>query len=626
MLGENKMDGTALLSLPWLLPAPKNFSMQVKEATSAVALLDLCQYGLDINQCEKLSKALLKQGALGELPTKFSLGILSNSTTDLLPAVLRVSAARHGIALTIERPDFDQVMQVALGSVTPFSGVHLDAILVALDMHFFPAYDLIDTVGTLERCRLLCGRLTEALEKNYQVPLIFQTIADSGEALFGSLDLQQAGTRRNTLHHLNTYIADTLCSGPNVLFDVAGLSEVVGLSNWYDPLQYFMAKLPCSQAVLPLYAEHLARLISAMKGKSKKCLVFDLDNTIWGGVIGDDGLDGITLGQGSTGGEAFLAVQKCILDYHQRGVVLAVSSKNTHDIAMQVFEQHADMLIRREHISVFQANWEDKASNINAIAQTLNLGLDAMVFLDDNPVERQQVRDMLPQVAVPELPGDPAYFARVVTAAGYFDAVAFSAEDKERNASYKQNARRIEAFKSLGSLEEYLKSLDMVLTIKPFDTNGLTRIVQLINKTNQFNLTTRRYDQVAVTAMMADPFCITLQARLTDIYGENGMIAVIIAHEAGTELMIDSWLMSCRVLNRQVEYCLMNQLMLIARQRRITAINASYIPTNRNAIVENMYAELGFLRSGTSSEANETWWNLQVNDYKDHEVFIRVEE
>jgi hypothetical protein len=174
MLGENKMDGTALLSLPWLLPAPKNFSMQVKEATSAVALLDLCQYGLDINHCEKLSKALLKQGALGELPTKFSLGILSNSTTDLLPAVLRVSAARHGIALTIERPDFDQVMQVALGSVTPFSGVHLDAILVALDMHFFPAYDLIDTVGTLERCRLLCGRLTEALEKIIGCPSFFK--------------------------------------------------------------------------------------------------------------------------------------------------------------------------------------------------------------------------------------------------------------------------------------------------------------------------------------------------------------------------------------------------------------------------------------------------------------------
>jgi len=203
--------------------------------------------------------------------------------------------------------------------------------------------------------------------------------------------------------------------------------------------------------------------------------------------------------------------------------------------------------------------------------------------------------------------------------------VAFSAEDRKRNASYQQNARRIEAFESLGGLEEYLKSLGMVLTIKPFDTNGLTRIVQLINKTNQFNLTTRRYDQGAVTTMMADPSCITLQARLTDVYGENGMIAVIIAHDTGTDLEIDSWLMSCRVLNRQVEHCLMNELIVIARQRRITAIKASYIPTNRNSIVANLYAELGFHSSATSSETKETRWTLQVSDYKDHEVFIRVE-
>jgi FkbH-like protein len=620
------MDGYALLGLPWLLPAPDNFSSKVKTATSAAALLDLCQYGLDINQCEKLSNALLKRGVLGELPTTFSLGILSNSTTDLLPAAFRVSAARHGIALTIERPDYDQVMQVALGSVTPFSGVHLDAILVALDAHFFPQSDLSDAATTLDRCQALCTQLVQALEAKYQVPLILQTIADRGEPLFGSLDLQQAGTRRHTLAYLNTYIAETLCRDSNVVFDVAALAELVGLSNWYDPLQYFMAKLPCSQAALPLYAESFARLIAAMKGKSRKCLVFDLDNTVWGGVIGDDGLEGITLGQGSAGGEAFLAVQKCILAYHQRGVVLAVSSKNTHDIAMEVFEQHPEMLIKRQHIAVFQANWEDKASNINAIAQTLNIGLDAIVFLDDNPVERQQVRDALPQVAVPEVPQDPAYIPRVLSAAGYFESIAFSKEDRERNASYQQNARRIEAFEALGSLEEYLKSLDMVLKVGPFDLQGVGRIVQLINKTNQFNLTTRRYDQRTVTALMTDPACITLQARLADIYGDNGMIAVIIARVAGAELTIDSWLMSCRVLNRQVEYCLMNELVAIARQHGATVVNASYIPTARNAIVENLYADLGFSRMDGSFEAESTHWTLRVSEYSEHEVFMRIEK
>ncbi len=618
------MEGVALLNLPWLLPPPENFSLQVKASASAETLLKLCQHGLDINQCEKLSKALLSHGALDRLPTKFSLGILSNSTTDMLPAVLRVSAARHGIALNIERADYDQVMQVAVGSVTPFAGVHLDAILVALDEHFFPDGDFIDATATLVKCQSVCTQIAEALEECYQVPLIFQTVADRGETLFGSLDLQQAGTRRNTLHHLNTYIAETLCSGSNVVFDVAAIAEVVGLSNWYDPLQYFMAKLPCSQMVLPLYAAHLSRLIAAMKGQSKKCLVFDLDNTIWGGVIGDDGLDGIVLGQGSVGGEAFLAVQKCILDYHRRGVILAVSSKNTHDIAMQVFERHDDMLIRQEHIAVFQANWEDKASNINAIAQALNIGLDAIVFLDDNPVERQLVRDTLPQVAVPELPEDPAYFARVLSAAGYFESIIFSNEDKARNVNYQQNARRIEAFESLGSLEAYLKSLDMVLKIKPFDTQGLTRIVQLINKTNQFNLTTRRHDQKTVTAMLTDPCCITLQARLTDSYGDNGMIAVIIAKVTGDELAIDSWLMSCRVLKRQVEYCLMNELVGIAKQHGMTTITATYIPTHKNAIVKNLYAELGFARVESSLDAEVSQWTLSVNQYRDREVFIRV--
>ncbi len=620
------MDGTDLLKLPWLLPAPESISSQVNQATSAEALLKLCQYSLNLSQCEKLSKALLKSGALGSLSTTFNLGILSNTTTDMLPAVLRISAARHGIALNIECADYDQVMQVALGSSIPFADAQLDAILVALDERFFPDCNFTDVTPRLAKCQALCAQIAEALENKYQIPLIFQTVVDRGEALFGSLDLRQAGTRRNTFYFLNAYIAETLGGGSNVVFDVAALAEIVGLSNWYDPLQYFMAKLSFSQVVLPLYAEYLARLIAAMKGQSKKCLVFDLDNTIWGGVIGDDGLDGITLGQGSIGGEAFLAVQKCILDYHQRGIMLAVSSKNTHDIAMQVFEQHDDMLIKKEHIQVFQANWEDKASNINAIAGSLDIGLDAIVFLDDNPVERQLVRDALPQVAVPELPDDPAYFPRVLSAAGYFESISFSDEDKKRNISYQQNARRIAAFESLGSLEDYLKSLDMVLKIKPFDTQGLTRIVQLINKTNQFNLTTRRYDQKTVTAMMDDSNCITLQARLTDIYGDNGLIAVIIAKATGDELTIDSWLMSCRVLKRQVEYCLMNEVIAIARQRGILAINATYIPTAKNAIVQDLYSDLGFSRTDNPSSAEGIHWYITVNEYRNREVFIRVEK
>jgi FkbH-like protein len=625
------MDGTALMTLPWLLTAPSDFSSQVKAAASNEALLRLCQYSLNVNQCEKLSKALLNRGVLESLPTTFNLGILSNCTTGLLPAVLTVSAARLGVALNVELTDFDQVMQVSLGSGSAFQKKNLDAILIALDEHFFPLSDFESAAEVLEKHKTKCKKMAQGLERKFQVPLIFQTVPDRGEPLFGSIDIQQAGTRRNMLHLLNTYIFETLGQGPNLVFDVQSLAETVGLSNWYDPKQYFMAKLNCSQAALPLYGSRFASLIAAMKGMSRKCLVFDLDNTIWGGIIGDDGLDGITLGHGSAGGEAFVAVQRCILDYHRRGIVLAVSSKNTHEIAMQAFEQHDDMLLRKEHITVFQANWKDKASNINAIAGNLNLGLDSLVFLDDNPVERQLVRDALPQVSVPELPDDPAYFARVLSAASYFESVAFLDEDKTRNDSYKQNALRIEAFESVGSLSEYLKSLEMVLHIKPFDAQGLPRIVQLVNKTNQFNLTTRRYDEKSVTAMMVDGAYITLQARLTDHYGDSGMIAVVIATADNDELVIDSFLMSCRVLERQVEFCLMNQLIAIAKQRGMRSIRAVYIPTDRNVIVENLYQNMGFslVETAKDTEGTEgteaTVWSILVTDYNPCEVFIAVD-
>lgn len=620
------MDGNALMTLPWLLPAPGDFSSQVKAAVSNEALLKLCQYSLNVNQCEKLSKALLSRNALESLSTKFNLGILSNSTTDLLPAVLRVSAARLGIALNVEITDFDQVMQISLGaSGTAFQEKKLDAILVALDEHFFPLNDSDSPEEVLEKYKARCQQIAQGLENKFQVPLIFQTIPDRGEPLFGSLDIQQAGTRRNMLQLLNAYISNMLGQRPNLVFDVQALAETVGLSNWYDPKQYFMAKLNCSQTALPLYGSRFASLLAAMKGISKKCLVFDLDNTIWGGVIGDDGVDGITLGQGSAGGEAFSAVQRCILDYHQRGIVLAVSSKNTYAIAMQAFEQHDDMLLRKKHVAVFQANWEDKASNINAIAKNLNLGLESLVFLDDNPMERQLVRDALPQVAVPELPDDAAYYPRVLSAASYFESVAFLDEDKIRNDSYKQNAKRIDAFESVGSLDEYLKSLEMVLHIKRFDSQGLPRIVQLINKTNQFNLTTRRHDEKTVAAMMADAAYINLQARLTDCYGDSGMIGVIIAKADNNALVIDSFLMSCRVLERRVEFCLMNELVAIAQQRGLNTIQARYIPTDRNSIVENLYENMGFSLMESGEDTEGTNWSVAIDHYNPGEVFMAVD-
>ena len=356
-----------------------------------------------------------------------------------------------------------------------------------------------------------------------------------------------------------------------------------------------MAKIAFDQRFLPLYADHVGRLLGALKGKARRCLILDLDNTLWGGVIGDDGMEGIRLAQGDAVGEAFLNTQATALALRERGIVLAVSSKNTDAIARQVFREHPDMLLREDHLAVFQANWNDKATNIAAIAESLSLGLESMVFLDDNPMERDLVRQMLPEVAVPELPQDPAFHARTLLAAGYFEAVAFSAEDSARADFYQDNARRVALQSAAGDLDSYLASLRMVMTIAPFDTTGRARIAQLIAKSNQFNLTTRRYSETEVAALADDSEGLALQIRLADAFGDNGMISVLICRPRDRQTWeIDTWLMSWRVLGRRVEQMALREVVGLARTRGIRRLIGVFVPTERNAIVAGHYAGLGF--------------------------------
>ncbi len=348
-----------------------------------------------------------------------------------------------------------------------------------------------------------------------------------------------------------------------------------------------------------------------MRGKSRRALILDLDNTVWGGVIGDDGLEGILIGQGDPVAEAHLSVQQTALQLRDRGIVLAVSSKNEDETARLPFRQHPEMLLKEEHIAVFQANWNDKASNIQAIAQELNLGLDAMVFLDDNPVERNLVRRHLPQVAVPELPEDPALYARTLLAAGYFDAVAFSKEDRERADFYRNNARRVALKEKVGDIDAYLASLSMRITFQPFNDIGRARIAQLINKSNQFNLTTRRYTEAEVQEIQGDSSCRTLQVRLSDTFGDNGMISVVICREQGEDWLIDTWLMSCRVLARKVETAVLQELLRQARTAGVRRLTGWYRPTERNKMVEEHYSKLGFEAVGLAEEGG-TLWTLEV--------------
>jgi FkbH-like protein len=375
--------------------------------------------------------------------------------------------------------------------------------------------------------------------------------------------------------------------------------------------------------MIPLYADFVARTIAAIRGRSRKCLVLDLDNTLWGGVIGDDGLTGIELGQGSPAGEAFVAVQRMALELRARGVVLAVCSKNEDDAARLPFREHPDMILKEDHIAVFQANWTDKAANLRAIAQTLNIGIDSLVFLDDNPAERMQVRGELPLVAVPELPEDPAQYPRALAAAGYFEAVSFSKEDRERAAYYQANAERAAMLSATANLDEYLASLDMVCTIGRVDPISRSRVTQLINKSNQFNLTTRRYAEREVEAMETDPRRHAIQVRLVDRFGDNGIIGVVIADRQGQAWDIDTWLMSCRVLGRRVPEAVLSHLVEAARADGASILSARYVPSAKNRMVAEHYRTLGFAYAG-DGPGGETRWRLDLDAFQAPALPMRI--
>jgi FkbH-like protein len=618
------MSNALYARLAWLPAPPEDFSARCRQlldepADVGVHLQRLANHALDENQLNRLAKVIQRARDRGHplAPlTPFRLGLISNATSHFIVPALMATAARHGIALECIEADYDQVMQVALAPDSAINRARCDAVLVAVDHRGLPLNatpgDASAAQAAVQSALAHLGMIRQGLHSHGNAICILQTLPRPVESVFGSLDLVLPGTPRQLIDDANRGIALSVAGTEDLLLDVAHLAETVGLADWHDSTLWNMAKLPFASDFLPLYADHVCRLVAALRGKSRKCLILDLDNTVWGGVIGDDGLDGIVIGQGDATGEAHLQVQRTALTLRDRGVVLAVSSKNTDEIAREPFRSHAEMLLRENHIAVFQANWNDKATNIKAIAEELSLGLDAMVFLDDNPVERGLVRQMLPEVAVPELPDNPALYARTLLAAGYFEAITFSGEDRKRAGFYQDNARRVTLQKQAGDVDAYLASLNIQMTLQPFDDTGRARIAQLINKSNQFNLTTRRYTEAEVAAVQRDPEAFTLQVRLADAFGDNGMVSVVICRREQDGWAIDTWLMSCRVLGRKVEVAVLQELLAQAQARGVRRLVGRYLPTERNKLVEDHYARLGFTMLSRQSDG-ESLWALQVD-------------
>ena len=607
------------IGLAWLPPPPADFaaicrSIAADEAPGA-AIRALANHALDSNQLHRLggviTRAIAEGRALDPLQP-LRLGLISNGTLDLLAPTLVASAARHGFALSCIQAEYGQMMRQALDPSSRVNAAKPDVVLLAIDHRGLPLRFATGDADT-ERADIEAA-LNQILEMRRSIHAhtgavcVVQTLPPPPEALFGSLDRLVPGTPRHQIELLNRAIRDTIPGTEDLLVDVAALAETVGLGTWHSPALWNLAKLAFDEICMPLYAEHVARTLAALRGRSRKCLVLDLDNTLWGGVIGDDGLEGINIAQGDPTGEAHLAVQQFALALRGRGVVLAVSSKNDDETARLPFRKHPEMLLKEDHFAVFQANWNDKATNIKAIADELSIGVDAIVFMDDNPVERALVRRVLPDVAVPELPDDPALYARTLAAAGYFESVAFSDEDRKRAEMYQSNARRVALQKQAADLDAYLASLDMEIVFLPFDRIGRARITQLINKSNQFNLTTRRYSELEVAAAEEDPEVFTLQVRLTDSFGDNGMICVIICRPGEPHVWeIDTWLMSCRVLGRKVEQMVLQEIIAWGRHAGIRTLLGTYRPTGKNALVRDHYKSLGFAKLEEHPDGTTVW-------------------
>jgi FkbH-like protein len=398
-----------------------------------------------------------------------------------------------------------------------------------------------------------------------------------------------------------------------------------GIRTWHDPALWNRAKQEIHPRVSHLYGDLVGRLLAALRGCSSKCLVLDLDNTLWGGVIGDDGLEGILLGQGSAMGEAFLSFQRYVLELSTRGIILAVCSKNDEVNAVSPFEQHPEMILRRKDVACFVANWRDKAANLKHIAETLNIGLDSLVFVDDDPAERALVRQELPMVSVPELSDDPSEYFQSLSDSGYFEALTITAEDRARCQQYQANTQRDQLRKSSTDMAGYLASMEMELQWKAFDSISVPRIVQLMNKTNQFNLTTKRYSSADVTRFMNDPHTLTFEFRLIDRFGDNGIIAVVIGClTPRREFVVDTWLMSCRVLGRKVEETMLNVIGTVAIAAGAKTIVGHYRPTLKNGMVREHYQKLHF-DFVAGSDDGSTSWSMDLGSFSPKRSIISVE-
>jgi FkbH-like protein len=547
--------------------------------------------------------------------SQIRIALLSDAATQQFVPTLKTLFSENGIGATFYEGPFDAI---ELEAINPASGLYAfkpDAVFVINATQALRArYYGHGMEAELDGIR----RVWDALAAHCSCRVIQCNFPLPYDRPFGQFDSKVGNSFYSATQTLNAQLAEAARERPNVLLcDVEAVASYVGRRNWFDERLWDMSKTFCSLDHLPQAAQAMVDLIMAGLGRVVKCVVLDLDNTLWGGVVGDAGPLGIHIGAHGDG-EAFYRFQKYLLALKKRGILLAVCSKNDMANAVGAFEQNPEMVLKRDDITVFIANWENKADNIRKIRETLEIGLDSMVFLDDNAFERNLVRNFLPEVIVPELPEDPADYVRAVCELNLFETTAFSAEDVARSALYKQEADRREALSSYTDVTEFLRSLDMQIVVGRFESEKIGRISQLFLRSNQFNLTTHRYSETDCTAMMRDEAgCIPLYASLSDRFGDHGLISIVVAWPEGNTLRISDWLMSCRVLGRGVEQYLMNYVFARAADLGLAVVSGEYIPSPKNGMVKDFWAQFGFENVGGFK------WEKAVSSFNPATVWIR---
>ncbi|WP_059369160.1 HAD-IIIC family phosphatase [Treponema endosymbiont of Eucomonympha sp.] len=551
--------------------------------------------------------------------------LLGDTATQFLAAALQGTAIERGYRLDLFEAEYNQVERQFMDPSSEFFAVKPDYAVVFQSTHkLLSAYNKLPSEGYVRLAdeRLEFVRFMIKSVGAFSGRLIYFNYPEIDDAVFGSFSNKVESSFTWQARKLNYELMRLASGSPNLFIcDIAAVQNKLGRDILFDSSIYVSTEMVLSLDAVPHIASRVMDIVCAAQGQFKKCLILDLDNTLWGGVIGDDGLENLQLGHGLGIGKAFTEFQHWIKALKNRGIIIAVCSKNNEETAKEPFIKHPEMVLKLDDISVFVANWDNKADNIRHIQSILSIGFDSMIFLDDNPAERAIVRENIPGITVPELPEDPADYLEYLYGLNLFETASYSAEDAERTKQYQVEAERASLQKTFANEADFLKSLDMVSEVKGFDAFNIPRVAQLSQRSNQFNLRTIRYTEADAARLAADSRYQTFSFTLEDKFGDNGLICVVILEKQDAKtLFIDTWFMSCRVLKRGMENFTLNTIVDYARENRFKRIVGEYIATAKNKMVEGHYPGMGF---AAVADVERKLYGLDVDTYADKQCFIK---